>query len=302
MTQPGSSSVGKASLHMLIAMACFVTNDTFVKLLAGTVPVGEIVAVRGGMATLLIGAVCWWTGHLSQIASIGRPPVLLRAALDLIGTLCFVFALMGMPIANLTAILQAVPLTVTLFGALLLGEQVGWRRGLAILVGFAGVVMIVKPDPQSFTTGEALGLACVVSVTLRDLVTRRIPVAVPSMVIAFANAVFVTAGGLVLALWQGYVPLAPWQVGYLAASALFLAVGYMFMVSTLRLADLSATAPARYSVVVFSIVSGVLVFAELPDHWMLLGIGLIVASGFYTLKREARLRQLARLKQAAATA
>ena len=291
----------KASLTMIVAMAAFVCNDTFVKLTGGRLPVGEIVAIRGALATVIIAAVCWRQGHLPKLALIATGKVTARALLDLAGTLCFVTALMHMPIANLTAMLQVVPLTVTALGALILGERVGWRRMAAIAVGFLGVALIVKPTPSDITPWEILGLGCVLAVSVRDLVTRRIGVHIPSLVIALANAGFVTVGGLVLGLTQEFVPLSALEMGLLIAASVFLAIGYMFMVTTLRLADLSATAPARYTIVLFSILSGMAVFHEFPDAWAVFGIALIVGSGFYAVRREAHLRRNARtLPQSAA--
>ena len=284
----------KASLAMIVAMAAFVCNDTFVKLTAGRLPVGEIVALRGALATVIIAAVCWHQGHLPNVAMIATRKVIARALLDLAGTLCFVTALMHMPIANLTAMMQVVPLTVTALAAVILGERVGWRRVAAIAVGFLGVALIVKPTPTEISPWELLGLGCVLAVSVRDLVTRRIGVHIPSLVIALANAGFVTAGGLALGLIQGFIPLALWELGCLVAASVFLAIGYMFMVTTLRLANLSATAPARYTIVLFSILSGMAVFHEFPDGWAILGIALIVGSGFYAVRREATLKRSAR--------
>ena len=116
----------------------------------------------------------------------------------------------------------------------------------------------------------------------------------PMLAVAFANALFVTLGGLVLALAQDWVHPQLWHILLLAGSALFLATGYMCMVVTLRLADLSATAPFRYAIVLFSLLSGVLVFGEIPDPWAFAGMALIVASGLYAIHRETRLRSIAR--------
>jgi S-adenosylmethionine uptake transporter len=288
----------RAGLYMVLAMAAFVTNDSFVKSLAGALPVGEVVAIRGAFATLLIAAICQWQGLLGGLPMMFSGHVFSRALLDLLGTLLFITALMHMPIANLTAILQAVPLVVALFAALFLGERVGWRRSLAISAGLIGVTLIVKPSPATFTIYEAFALTIVFSLAVRDIVTRRIPVHVPSQIVALANALFVTAGGAVLMLFEGYTPVTAWQVAVLAIAALFLGLGYVFMVLTLRTGELSATAPFRYSIVVFALISGVAVFGEMPDGWAVIGIVLIVASGLYAAHREAKLERLARLRAA----
>ncbi len=297
MTLPNHpQDILRAGLYMVVASACFVTNDTCIKLLAGELPGGQIVAIRGAFATLLIGGICWHQNTLGSLPAMFSRHVLIRAMLDLIGTLLFITALMHMPIANLTSIVQAVPLVVLGLAAIWLKERVGWRRSMAVLAGLVGVVMIVRPTPATFTIYEGLALSIVLALAVRDIVTRRIPRQVPSLIIALANAFFVTIGGVVLALFEGWKQPLPWHYLCLVGSAFFLAIGYMCMVTTLRLADLSATAPFRYSIVLFSLVSGIVVFREIPDPLAICGMALIVASGIYAIHRETRLRNIARMQ------
>lgn len=287
------SSYLRASITMVLAMVAFVTNDTLVKYFAAAVPIGELVAVRGAFATIFLFAICAWQGALSHVKAGLSAVVMTRAGLDLLATLAFIAALMHMPIANLTAIIQAVPLAVTALGALFLGERVGWRRTLSVTAGFVGVLLIARPAPATFTIYDALALSIVLLAAVRDVITRRIPGAVPSSIVALANAVCVTAGGLALGAVEGFIPLAISETLGLAAAAVFVAMGYVFMVLALRLGDLSATAPFRYTIILFAMISGIFVFGETPDRWALGGIGLIVAAGIYTLRREAKLARVA---------
>jgi drug/metabolite transporter (DMT)-like permease len=290
MTSPTANSTLRASLYMVIAMASFVSNDTMVKLVGTSMPVGEIVLIRGFMTILFIGAICLHQRAFSALPHMMSKPVMLRASLDLSGTLLFVTALMHMEIANLTAVLQVVPLAVAFLSALILGEQVGWRRLAAIAVGFIGVLLIVKPAPSTFSIYEVMALGIVLSVAFRDIVTKRIPARVPILIVAFANSILITLGGLVLALLQGIDVPEAWQVGYLAIAAVFLSLGYLFMVATLRLGDLSATAPYRYTIMLFAIISGIVVFHEFPDWLSMIGMALVAAAGLYAAQREARLK------------
>lgn len=284
-----ASTPARAGLYMVLAMAAFVTNDTCVKVFASQLPVGEIVAVRGAMATLFIAAICRWHGVLNHFPRVFGRKVLFRAMLDLVGTLLFITALMHMPIANITSIMQAVPLVVIAFAALFLGEPVGYRRSLAVAVGLIGVMFIVKPSPSQFSLFEGLALVIVVVLAVRDIVTRRIAARVPSQIVALANALFVTAGGLALGIYEGFVPMTLAQFAGLGAAAFFLGIGYVFMVATLRIGEIAATAPYRYAIVLFSIVSGVLVFGEYPDGLAFIGMGLVAGSGIYALHREMTL-------------
>jgi len=272
---------------MVLAMGSFVANDTIVKLVGRSLPVGEIIMIRGAMAALLLFAICAWQGLLPQIPRAGQRSVLLRSLFDVAGTIAFVTALMHMPIANLTSVMQAVPLAVVLLSMVMLREKVGWQRMAAIIAGFIGVLMIVKPSVSHANLYEVLTLLIVMSVALRDISTKRIPSRIPTFLVALGNAGFVTAGGLALAAMQGMVKPEPWQLGLLALAAACLSSGYLFMVATLRVGDVTGTAPFRYSVMVFAILSGVLVFGEFPDGVAMLGMGLIVVSGLYAARREA---------------
>jgi drug/metabolite transporter (DMT)-like permease len=290
---PESTSM-RAGLYMVLAMGSFVMNDTCIKVVGQSLPVGEIIGLRGLMSVLIIAAAATWFGEITEARLIASKPVMIRASFDLIGTAAFVTALMHMEIANLTAIMQAVPLAVALLSAMFLGEKVGIRRSSAIAVGFAGVLFIVRPEPSNVTVYDGLALIIVFAVAVRDLVTKKIPAKVPTLIVALANAGFVTAGGFMLAAFTGFVWPEPWQFALLATAAVFLAAGYMFMVSTLRLGELSATAPFRYSILIFAIISGVLVFGEFPDGWAMIGMALIVAAGLYAAHREWLLRHSAR--------
>lgn len=277
----------RAGLFMVLAMGSFVANDTIVKLVGQSLPVGEIIMIRGMMAFLLIGLICARQGLLPQLPRIAQRNVLLRSLFDVVATIAFVTALMHMPIANLTSVMQAVPLAVVLLSIVVLREKVGWRRISAILGGFVGVLMIVRPSVSTFNYYELLALLIVFAVAVRDILTKRIPARIPTFVIALGNAGFVTLGGAALALTQGIAWPEPWQVGLLALAACFLSSGYLFMVATLRLGEIAGTAPFRYSVMIFAILSGMLVFGEFPDHIAMLGMVLIVVSGLYAAHREA---------------
>ncbi len=281
----------RAGLFMVAAAASFVTNDTFVKLLDGSVPVGEIIAVRGTFSAILLAAACSQRKLFFATPLVFARSVLARSAFDLVATVLFIVALIHMPIANLTSIIQTVPLAVIVMAFLFLGERVGWRRILAVIAGFIGVLLIARPAPQTFSMYEMLALGIVLLAAVRDIMTRRIPAKVPSLIVAFANALFVTAGGFVLGVIQGFIGLELWQLGCLTAASLFLGLGYVFMVMTLRLGEIAVSAPFRYVNVLFSIFSGVVVFGEIPDLWALAGMALIVASGLYTIHRERMIRR-----------
>jgi drug/metabolite transporter (DMT)-like permease len=277
----------RAGLFMVLAMGSFVANDTIVKVVGQSLPVGEIIMLRGFFAVLLIGGICLRQGLLPQVPALANPGVMLRSSCDLVATIAFVTALMHMQIANLTAVMQAVPLAVVLLSMVFLREKVSWQQMAAIVAGFVGVLMIVKPSVSTFNLYEALALIIVFAVAFRDILTKRIPARIPTFLIALGNAAFISVGGAMLAATQGVQWPEFGQVALLALAAVFLSSGYLFMVATLRLGEISGTAPFRYSVMVFAIISGIFVFGQFPDAIAMLGMGLIVVAGLYAIRREA---------------
>ncbi len=291
MPSPSKTQPLRAGLYMIIAMACFILNDTCIKTIGTTLPLGQIIAIRGVVSVLVVALICAHQGVLGSVPSLFTPKVLARSLLDVAGTFLFLIALMHMPLANLTAILQSVPLAVVLVSVIFLKEKVGVRRAAAIAAGFVGVLLIVRPTPSTFTIYEVLALGIVLVLAFRDLITKRIPDHIPTFIIALANASFVALGGLIYGLYQGFQPVALWQFGLLAAAATLLASGYVFMVSTLRVGDLSGTASYRYSNVLFAIILGMVFFGEFPDTVSYAGMALIIAAGLYAAHREAKLNK-----------
>lgn len=272
---------------MSIAMAAFTMNDAITKGLMDEMNAGQVMFVRGLFATILVGLLAWQQKALHAPLKTLNPLVVARAACELGATITFLTALAHMPIANVSAVLQSLPLAVTMGAALLFGEPVRWRRWLAISIGFAGVVVIVRPGFDGFSVYSLFALACVVFCALRDLVTRRIPSEIPSLLVSTVTAGVVTIFGLALV-----VPLGGWteltleSTGRLAGAAMLLMPGYIFIILAMRSGDVSFVAPFRYTALLWAIVLGIVFFGELPDLAMLVGAALVIASGLYTLYRE----------------
>lgn len=287
-----SDNLRGASL-MTAAMVAFTINDTAMKAVTADFPVIEAIALRGSMtliALALIGAV---TGGM-RLPALGadRLWIGLRTLGEVAATFSFLIALKHMQIANLSAIMQCLPLAVTLTAALMLGEKVGWRRQSAILIGFAGVMLIVRPGADGFDRWSLLGLVSVFFVVLRDLSTRRISAAVPSTAVAFlASASVALSAGLMLPFTDIVVPTFG-QFALIAGASLFLIFGYLASVMTMRVGEISIVAPFRYTSLVAAILLGWAVFGQLPDTLTLIGSAVVVATGVYTFGRERRLARL----------
>ena len=287
----GLSDNMRGAVFMAVAMAGFVVNDAMMKSLSGEVPLFQAIFVRGLFATALVAAFAWRLGAIRRgaLARVDRGWAALRVVAEIGTTTCFLQALFNMPIANATAILQATPLAITLAAAIFLRERVGWRRWSAIGAGFLGVLMIVQPGGAGFDDAAIWAVAAVGFIVVRDLVTRRLSPATPSIFITMMTAVSITCLGAVVSLFFEWEPVAGGSVGVMAGAAVFLFCGYFFSVATMRVGELSFSAPFRYSILIWSLLLGWLVFDETPNALALAGTALVVVAGLYTFYREQRL-------------
>jgi S-adenosylmethionine uptake transporter len=200
-----------------------------------------------------------------------------------------------MPLANITAILQILPLTIALAAALFMSEPIGRKRILAIVAGFIGVMIILRPGTSDFNIYGLLGLLAVAFVTLRDLTVRRFSTRVSSLFVAFVTSVVIMlTGALGVLVTRDWTPMAAAEMGLLALAAAFLFVGYYCSVASMRVGEVSVVTPYRYSVMIWAIALGWLVFGDIPDVWTVIGMAVIFGTGLFTMWRERQLKRLAR--------
>jgi drug/metabolite transporter (DMT)-like permease len=277
-------------LAMIGAMGCFVVNDTLVKYASQTMPATQLIFIRGVMATLLVLAVVRAVGATGQIREITRGWVAVRAGVDAIGTLLFLVSLFHLPLANATAINMTSPLTITVLAALILGERVGAARWLAVGAGFLGVLLVIQPTAEGFNGYSLVCLLATVFIAVRDLVTRRVDVAVPSILITLSNTVAVMLLAGVLSVFEGWRPLRAFELGLIAVAAAFLAIAYFLVVIGTRHGDLSLVAPFRYTALLFAAILGYAVWGDTLNGLAWCGIALVIASGIYVLRASRRAR------------
>ena len=289
----------RAIILMVAAMVGFTMEDVFIKSMTEGLPVAQVLIFIG-----LGGSIAFAALTLAQRGTLaplvhrdmrGRA-MLARNVSEGASTIFFISALALVPLSTVAAVFQATPLAVTAGAALFLGEQVGWRRWSAIFVGFIGVMMIIRPGGESFDMNALLPAITVIGIAARDLITRQLKPDIPSTSVAFYGFASVLVAGLVI------LPLSPapmtWPTPYgwaLVAGAVTFGVGgYYAIVLAMRTGDAGAVMPFRYTRLVFSLILGMIVFAERPDAWTLAGAGLIISTGLYTFLREARLARKTR--------
>lgn len=279
-------------LLMCASMAAFTINDTFMKSVTQTMPLYQAIGMRGlvSMVGLLIFAVA--TGAFQfRPTRLEGGLILLRTVGEVASTTLFLTALIHMPLANLSAIMQSLPLLITLGAALVFGDKIGWRRMTAIVVGLIGVLIIIRPGTEGFDHWAILGVASALLVVMRDLSVRPLKGHVPTALVALAAATAVAAMGWVGTAIQGWHPPSGSEVIRVACAGLCLIVGYLTSVSAMRHGDIGMIAPFRYTSLLWAILLGFLVFGNLPDFWTLVGSAIVVAAGLFTLWRERALRR-----------
>ena len=280
-------------LYMNVAMAAFPVNDALMKLATVDTPLMQAITLRSVMTGAALTGLALATGALRmRLARRDAGLLALRAVAEVAATLTFLVALLHLPLANISAILQSLPLAVTLASALVLGERVGWRRLSAIVVGFAGVLMIVRPGTEAFNEWSVLALISVAFVVVRDLSTRRFSTGLPSVTVALSAAVAVGVSGFAgMQMQGGWQPMALADGLRLAGASVALVFGYMLIVKAMRTGEVAAVAPFRYVALLWAILLGWALFGTLPDALTWCGAALIVGSGLFTLWREARLKR-----------
>ena len=280
---------GRAIVAMFWSTAFFMFNDATLKYTAQTMPLGEIIFLRGLVTTIIMGAWCWYFGVFKDIGRLAHPIVFGRSILEVIGSFMYLIALTHMPMANATAMLQAMPLAVTAGAAMMFGEVVGWRRWSAIAVGFAGVMLIIRPGMQGFDAWALLAISAVLFMALRDLITRRMPKGMPSSGVCFVVCATVTVMGLVMGFSEDWVAVDVSHTLPIAACSAFVIGAYYFAIASTRVGDMSVVSPMRYTGLLWATGIGVVVWGQVPDALTFTGMAVVVGSGLYTVHRE-RLR------------
>lgn len=270
-------------------MTLFTVNDAFMKSLSGHIPLIQAVFLRGIGTVILVLVMMRLMGiRFGGLAPRDRLLILVRNITEVTVSYLFLSALFNMPIANASAIMQATPLSVSLAGALFLGQAIGWRRLSAIALGFLGVMMIVRPGLEGFNIYSLYALGAVLMVTARDIIARLISPEVPSLLIAAGNAISVTIAFGVASLFVNWQPMDTGQVLALSGATITIVGAYFCAVATMRQGDIAFIAPFRYTSLLVAIVLGLVVFSEVPDGLTILGAAIVVGTGLFTLWRETQ--------------
>ncbi len=276
------------AVFMVAAMAGFAVEDAFLKAAAQSLPIAQVMVLFGAVGAMVFAL--WLRAKSQPLAprEVVSRPMQVRVVFEIVGRLFFTLSLALTPLSSTTVILQATPLVVVAFAALVLGEQVGWRRWLAIVIGLAGVVLIVRPGGDSFSWLSLLAVAGMLGFAGRDLASRAAPASLSTAVLGlYGFLAIVVAGAAYGMIWEQVPfhtppPMALLSVVGAVACGVF---AYSALMRAMRTGEVSAVTPFRYSRLLFGVALGVVMFGERLDSYMLIGSALIVLSGLVIMWR-----------------
>lgn len=277
---------------MVIAAGTFVANDTCMKLAMADLPPLQVLVMRGVSAALWCLPILLLSGYGKHLLSVFNPWILLRCLAELVAILSFIFALYYMPIADITAIIQIAPLLVLVGVALIWKERIGPWRWLLIGFGIAGALMVAQPGAPTASPFAVLGFATALGSAARDIISRKVPPGIPGLVVAFATIVVVLLGaGAASLAFETRVMPAPDHIGLMAIAGFFLMCGHLLIFLAFRYAPARVVAPFNYAFTLWAVLSGLVVFGDVPNGLAVAGMGLIVLSGLCVILLEGRTRQ-----------
>ena len=297
MSSPASLS---SSISPVRGIACMVTggaflalNSTVVKFLVEDYPPGQIMALRALFVFVIVAAFVWRDGGVATLRI--RAPVgqTVRALTLAASTFLMILSVQYLPLGDVFAINHASPLIMTALAAFFLREQVGWRRWMAVMAGFVGVLIMLRPTAAAFQVAALLPLTVAFLSASRDVITRRISATDSSTAIFAVTTTIIFIAGLVLSAFTGWAPLALADLWLFALAALFQGLAHFLMIETFRLAEAKIVAPFKYATILWAFIIGYLFWGDVPDAWILTGGSIVVASGLYILHRERQRRRKA---------
>ena len=272
---------------MTCCVLAYVLNDAVMKLLFADIDFFQAIFLRGlvSLPPLLILALMTKT-LLQKYSTKNQRLIIIRILAEIGTTVTFLTALKHMPLANVTAILQSLPLAITMAAAIFLGEPVGWRRWSAICVGFTGVLIIIRPGLAGFNSYSLLALAAVILLTVREISTRQLDNKIPTVTVALSTTLGITAFAALMLIGTEWADInfASWSLIIVAAAAVTVAT--LLSVVAMRTGDIGFVSPFRYTSLIGAIGLGILLFGEWPDGITLMGAAIIAFAGIYSLYRE----------------
>jgi drug/metabolite transporter (DMT)-like permease len=278
----------KGMFYMTLAMAFFTLADLSLKWACELLPTGQVMLILGLGCCLLFGTMVKTKNEKVFTRSALMPAVLLRTVGEALTVIFIFLALINSAFTTVSAILQTLPLLLTLISFLFLGEKVGMHRLLAVAIGFAGVLLIIRPGVDNFDVYSLYAVMAVIGMSMRDIGSRLAPKSISAPLLALYGAMTFSIIGLVMMLSGGAQMPSIQATAYLLGLIVFTSGGTYYTTAAMRLGEVSVIAPLRYTRLLFGLLIGVFILHEEVDRTMLLGSVIVVVAGLYVWFRERR--------------
>ena len=283
----------RGALIMMVCMSAFVLNDAFVRLAGNSLPLAQILFIRGLITTIVLLTFAIYGGVFSsKVSKKDKWRIFFRSIAEALTSYFFLTAVMNMPFANVTAILQILPMTVTLAAVFVFKEKVGIIRITLILAGFLGVVLIINPSTDGFNLYAIYALIAVFLITTRDLITRKISSRVPTLLPTVSASIGVLIFSVFLLINTPFQPLTTQNSLFILLAAFFIIFGYYTAVLVMRSGEISFISPFRYSAILFALILGLVFFDEKPDITAFLGIVVVMLAGIILMMRNSAVQKI----------
>lgn len=275
---------------MITSMAFFAVEDSLIKFVTSTIPIGQILIMFGLGGALIFLLVAHFKNEKIMLRDMLLLPMYVRALFEIIGRLFYVLAISLIPLSTATVIIQATPIVVVAGAAIIFGEKVGWRRWTAILLGLFGVIVIIQPTAESFSFLSILALIGMIGFAGRDLASRAAPENLSVFILGLHGFIALAFSGLIYTIWDdaNFVMIDIDTIGFMVGAVVFGVAAYSCLMKAMRTGDVSAVTPFRYSRLIFGVSLGVFFFNESLNYSTVLGTILIVISGLFILSRNKR--------------
>ncbi len=271
---------------MLLSVFMFSFGDALGKFMVATYSVGQLLWLRAVAALIVLLPMVW--RQRTEFTRLERPWLqLLRVTLSTLEVAAFFLATVYLPLADVITYYLACPIFVTALSGIVLGERIGWRRWTAILIGFCGVLIALRPSSQTVSWPAMIALGGSMSFALLMLITRSLR-ATPDIVLASSQFGGTFLIGAVLSPF-GWVTPGPGSLVLFAAAGCISAAALLCVNRSLKLASASVVVPYQYSMIVWAVIFGFIVFGDVPSWATIVGATIIIGAGLYIFLREREL-------------
>jgi drug/metabolite transporter (DMT)-like permease len=278
----------KGILAMIVSALLLTLNDATTKWLTQSHEVLEVLALRQICSLLLVAFYIHFFAGWGVVKVVNRWGMLLRSVFFVATTATIVLSFSLLPLVLVTAIAFASPLFVVAFSHMFTDESVGQRRWLAVIAGFAGVLLIVRPGAGGFELVLILPVLVAFFAGIRDVITRGLSQTDSSISILLWSNLAVVVFALAATSIQGWQSITAATGLILLFNGALNASAHFLMIESLRLGEASLVSPFRYSGLIWATILGLVIWGELPDGWTLAGAALLVASGVYIIERSPK--------------